>query len=296
MSREFRAGKLAVVGLGLMGGSLAMALRPHAKHITGVDTCAHTRDYAMRHGVVDCATADLYEGVRDADVVLLALPVKAIIDTLRLQIGTILRSNTLLLDIGSTKQDIVDAMSTLPIGVKAMGGHPMTGKEQSGIEESDAALFRNRPFVLCPFRRTTPAAREGAVALVDSLGAIPIIMEAERHDQIVAGISHLPYLLSATLVATIKTQAEHDDAYWELAAGGFRDTSRLAASDVTMMGDILGTNTKAVATLLAEFRMQLAKLETMLHAGADADLSQSLQQFRHARREWAETYDNHGQK
>ena len=291
MTREFQAGHLAVVGLGLMGGSLALALRAHAKRITGVDKCDRTREYALRHGVVDCATADLYAGVRDADVVLLALPVKAIIDTLRLHIGTYLRSNTLLLDIGSTKQDIVDAMATLPIGVKAMGGHPMTGKEQNGIEASDAALFRDRPFVLCPFRRTTPAAREGALALVESLGALPIIMDAERHDQIVAGISHLPYLLSATLVATIKNQADHDQAYWELAAGGFRDTSRLAGSDVTMMGDILGTNTKAVATLMAQFRMQLAMLETMLISGDEDRLSQSLQPIRAARVEWAQNYD-----
>ena len=291
MTREFQARHLAVVGLGLMGGSLALALRGHAKRITGVDKCALTREYALRHGVVDCATADLYAGVRDADVVLLALPVKAIIDTLRLHIGTYLRSNTLLLDIGSTKQDIVDAMATLPIGVKAMGGHPMTGKEQNGIEASDAALFRDRPFVLCPFRRTTPAAREGALALVESLGALPIIMDAERHDQIVAGISHLPYLLSATLVATIKNQADHDQAYWELAAGGFRDTSRLAGSDVTMMGDILGTNTKAVATLMAQFRMQLAMLETMLISGDEDRLSQSLQPIRAARVEWAQNYD-----
>ena len=117
-------------------------------------------------------------------------------------------------------------------------------------------------------------------------------MEAERHDQIVAGISHLPYLLSATLVATIANQAEQDSAYWELAAGGFRDTSRLAASDVTMMGDILSTNTKAVATLLAQFRMQLAMLETMLIAGDDQRLSQSLQPIRRARKEWTANYEN----
>ena len=107
--------------------------------------------------------------------------------------------------------------------------------------------------MLCPSRRTTPAARLRALSFVEALGALPIEMEAERHDQIVAGISHLPYLLSATLVATIANQAGADSAYWELAAGGFRDTSRLAASDVTMMGDILSTNTTAVATLLGSF-------------------------------------------
>lgn len=292
MTAGFRARHLAVVGLGLMGGSLALAMREHADHIAGVDHDQRTRDYARSRGMVDFATDDLYAAVNRADVVILAAPVRVIVDMLKMQIGSYLRSNTLVIDIGSTKQDIVDAMANLPIGVNAVGGHPMTGKENGGIEESDRSLYDNRPFVLCPSRRTTPAARLHARSFVETLGALPIEMEAERHDQIVAGISHLPYLLSATLVATVARQAENDSAYWELAAGGFRDTTRLAASDVTMMGDILSTNTKAVATLLAQFRMQLAMLETLLIAGDDHQLSESLQPLRHARKEWAQNYEN----
>ncbi len=291
MDAGFRARQLAVVGLGLMGGSLALAMRPHVDRITGIDHDERARAQALARGIVDCATGDLRDGVNQADTVILAAPVKAILEMLRMRIGAYLRSNTLVIDIGSTKQDIVDAMAQLPIGVNAIGGHPMTGKENGGIEESDAGLYRNRPFVLCSSRRTTPAARLHALDFVRTLGAIPIEMEAERHDQIVAGVSHLPYLLSATLVATVANQADHDRAYWELAAGGFRDTSRLAASDVTMMGDILSTNTKAVATLLAQFRMQLAMLETMLIAGDEQRLSQSLQPIRRARKEWARDYE-----
>ena len=292
MSNGFRARHLAIVGMGLMGGSLALAMRAHADHISGIDQDERARCVALERGMVDCATSDLYEGVNRADVVILAAPVRVIVEMLNMRIGSYLRSNTLVIDIGSTKQDIVDAMASLPIGVNAVGGHPMTGKENGGIEESDESLYRGRPFVLCPSRRTTPAARLHAVSLVETLGALPIEMDAERHDQIVAGISHLPYLLSATLVATIAKQAGDDSAYWELAAGGFRDTSRLAASDVTMMGDILSTNTQAVATLLAQFRMQLAMLETLLIAGDDHRLGESLQPIRQARKEWAQNYDN----
>lgn len=292
MSSGFRARHLAIVGMGLMGGSLALAMRAHADSISGIDRDARARCFALERGLVDCATADLREGVNRADVVILAAPVRAIVEMLNMRIGSYLRSNTLVIDIGSTKQDIVDAMASLPIGVNAVGGHPMTGKENGGIEESDESLYRGRPFVLCPSRRTTPAARLRAVSFVETLGALPIEMDAERHDQIVAGISHLPYLLSATLVATIANQARDDAAYWELAAGGFRDTSRLAASDVTMMGDILSTNTQAVATLLAQFRMQLAMLETLLIAGDDHQLGESLQPIRQARKEWARTYDS----
>ena len=292
MSAGFRARHLAIVGLGLMGGSLALALRGAAEHITGIDLDAAAREQALTSKIVDAATADLYAGVNSADVVVLATPVRVIIEMLSMRIGSYLRSNTLLIDLGSTKQDIVDAMAKLPIGVNAVGGHPMTGKENGGIQEADGSLFHNRPFVLCPSRRTTPAARLRAQAFVESLGALPIEMQADRHDKIVAGISHLPYLLSATLIATVADQAETDTAYWELAAGGFRDTSRLAASDVTMMGDILSTNTKAVATLLAQFRMQLAMLETMLLAGDEQRLSQKLGPIRLARKEWAQNYES----
>ena len=292
MKASFRARHLAIVGLGLMGGSMALAMRDFADRITGIDLDEQARCLALARGMVDCATDDLFDGVNRADVVVLATPVRAIVELLEMQIGSYLRSNTLVIDIGSTKQDIVEAMAKLPIGVNAVGGHPMTGKENGGIEEADESLYRNRPFVLCPSRRTTPAALLHARSFVETLGALPIEMDAERHDQIVAGVSHLPYLLSATLVATVARQAENDRAYWELAAGGFRDTSRLAASDVTMMGDILSTNTKAVATLLAQFRMQLAMLETMLLAGDEERLSDSLQPIRLARKEWAEHYEN----
>ena len=291
MTASFHARHLAVVGMGLMGGSLAMAMRGHAERITGIDSDRQALRIAKQRGLIDCGTDDLYEGVNRADCVILATPVRVIVELLQMQLGSYLRSNTLVIDIGSTKQDIVDAMAALPIGVNAVGGHPMTGKENGGIHEADVALYRGRPFVLCPSRRTTPAARLRASAFVETLGAVPIVMDAERHDQIVAGISHLPYLLSATLVATVANQARDDGAYWELAAGGFRDTSRLAASDVTMMGDILSTNTQAVATLLAQFRMQLAMLETMLIAGDEERLSASLQPIRRARKEWEREYE-----
>ncbi len=203
MPGGFRAHHLAVVGLGLMGGSLALALRPYCQTITGIELNEAARGYAQQQGVVDQTTDDLRAGVAEADAVILAAPVRAIISLTRGRIGSYLRSNTLLIDIGSTKEDICDAMGTLPIGIQAVGGHPMTGKESSGVEASDAALFHHRPFVLCATRRTTPAARLRALALIEAIGAVPIEMDAHKHDRVVAAISHLPYLLSAALVATV---------------------------------------------------------------------------------------------
>lgn len=283
----FRCRHLAVVGLGLMGGSLAMSLREHADQITGIDPHPNTREYALGQGIIDRATDDLRTGVSDADVVILSAPVRSILAMVRDRIGSYLRSNTLLIDIGSTKEDICNAMANLPIGVQAVGGHPMTGKESSGIESSDSALYQGRPFVLCPTRRTTPAARLRAISLVEAIGAVPIEMDAHHHDRVVAAISHLPYLLSAALVATVASEGQSDDSVWKLAAGGFRDMSRLAASDLSMMGDILSTNRQAVATLLALFRMQLAMLEARLISEENGSLMEMLQPIRSARLDWA---------
>jgi prephenate dehydrogenase len=294
-SGGFTSRHLAVVGLGLMGGSLALALRDCADTITGIDLNAETRRYALDNKIVDVATDDLRAGVSEADAVILCAPVRMIVTMITQRIGSYLRSNTLLLDIGSTKQDICAAMASLPIGVQAVGGHPMTGKEVSGIQSSDAALYRGRPFVLCPTRRTTPAARLRALSLIDALGAVPFEMEAIRHDRLVAAISHLPYLLSSALVATVAKEGEVDPAVWELAAGGFRDMSRLAGQDVQMMGDILSTNTQAVATLLALFRVQLAMLEAMLVSRDDQHVAEFLRPTREARVNWIKSYEN-GQK
>ncbi len=282
--------QVAIVGLGLMGGSMALALRSRVGRLIGIDPNVHTLAYAQQHGIIDAGTTDLQSGVKDAQTVILAAPVQRILDMLQNRIGGYLRSNTLLIDLGSTKAEICAAMGRLPIGVLAMGGHPMCGKERSGIEAADPHLYDGRPFVLCPPRRATPAARLRALELVQAINAVAVEMDAARHDRLVAGISHLPYLLSAALVRTVAGEAEFDPRVWELAAGGFRDTSRLAASDVTVMLDILSTNTAAVARLLALFRMQLAALEVALIAQDGAQLRAILENVQEVRREWAKKH------
>ncbi|MEM6528045.1 MAG: prephenate dehydrogenase/arogenate dehydrogenase family protein, partial [Chloroflexota bacterium] len=250
-----------------------------------------TRAYAVEHGIVDNATDDLKAGVKNADTVILAAPVRAIVEMLEKRIGSYLRNNTLLIDIGSTKQDICDAMGRLPVSVQAIGGHPMTGKERSGIWASDAALWQGRPFVLSRTRRTTPATMLRALSLVQTIGAVPLEMEPEKHDMVVAAISHLPYLLSMGLVATVAREADRDNDVWQLAAGGFRDTSRLAGSDIKMMSDIMSTNTQAVARLLALFRVQLAQMEAMLVSGEHTQLAEFLVPIRDARNDWVHNYE-----
>ena len=289
-SSGFHTRHLAIIGLGLMGGSMAQALRKRADFITGIELNAESREYALQQGIIDTATDNVQEGVAEADVVVLAIPVRACIELIDKRLGSYLRSNTLVIDIGSTKKDICNVMGQLPIGINAIGGHPMTGKETSGIHFSEPTLYKNRPFVLCETRRTTPATTRRAINFAKALGAIPIEMDAMVHDHIVAAISHLPYLLSATLVATVQQESQQFEDVWKLAAGGFRDTSRLAGSDINMMGDILSTNTQAVATLLAMFRMQLAILETQLIAGNHEELLEMLKTIRQSRLDWGENF------
>ncbi len=276
--QELTRSRVALVGLGLMAGSMGLALRErHAcQEVIGIarrpETCAEAR--AM--GAVDWATGDLAEGVQNADIVVLATPVRVILRQIR-EIGPLLRPGTLLLDIGSTKTEVFRAMSRLPDGVQPLGGHPMCGKEMSGLSAADVTLYDDAPFILVPLPHTTERALALGEALARAVRARPIVLAPRRHDRLVAAISHMPYLAAVTLVRTAMSVAERDDQVWELVAGGFRDTSRVAASDVTMMLDILLTNRQAVADMMARFRRQLDTLDDLLASEDEAALRAWLQ-------------------
>jgi prephenate dehydrogenase len=164
------------------------------------------------------------------------------------------------MDLGSTKAHVVDRMAALPDHVQPLGGHPMCGKEVSGIEAADTALYRGHTFVLTPLPRTSEATLALGRALVQAIGGRPLILSPERHDRLVAAISHLPYLLACALVGTADATGSTDPLVWDVAASGFRDTSRLAASDVTMMLDILLTNREPVLEALETCDRQLHHL------------------------------------
>jgi prephenate dehydrogenase len=263
MVRQLQDVQVTVVGLGLMGGSLAAALRGQCRTVTGVARRAETVDAALARGLVDRATVDLAGGVSGADVVVLATPVRTILHQIA-EIGPLLPDGCLLLDLGSTKTEIVNAMALLPEHVQPLGGHPMCGKESSGPEAADPALYRSRTFVLCPLPRTSQPALALAVRLVGAVGAHPLLLDPQRHDSLVATASHLPYLLACALVATAGTAASSDPAVGRLLASGFRDTSRLAGSDVAMMLDILLTNRLEILKAVDSFQAQLDAMRRVL--------------------------------
>jgi prephenate dehydrogenase len=275
---------VTIVGLGLMGGSLAGALRGQSRRVVGVARRAETIEAALSGGLVDQATMDLEDGVAEADIVVLATPVRVILRQLP-TIGPLLPTGCLLMDLGSTKGDIVAAMADLPPHVQPLGGHPMCGKEKSGIEVADPALYRERTFILSPLPRTSTRALALGQALVQAVGASPLFVEAQRQDDLVATVSHLPYLLACALVSTADATTSADPLVWEIVAGGYRDTSRVAGSDVTMMLDILTTNREKVIAATEVCLSQLEQLKELVASGDEGALRARLSAIRETRRE-----------
>ncbi len=254
---------VAVVGLGLMGGSLALALAGKCARLVGVASGPEAARAAVARRVVHDATCDLAGAVCGADVVVLATPVRHIISVIP-EVAAHMRPGALLMDVGSTKGAVVRAMEALPEGPVTVGGHPMCGKETGGLDSADPALFEGAAFVLVPTARTTPGALALASTLVEAVGARPVVMDAHSHDRAVAVVSHLPYVLACALVHAQMHAAGEDRAADLLPAGGFRDTTRLAASEVDMMLDILLTNRPAIEQALDLFTAQLAQVRALL--------------------------------
>ena len=262
--------RVAIVGLGLMGGSLAAALRAHdaCREVVGVARRESSLSTAITLRMIHRGTSDLRAGVADADLVILCTPVGDILAKLA-QMGPWLKPGCVVLDVGSTKTAICQAMEHLPDGVQPVGGHPMCGKESSGLSMAEPTLYRDRVFVLAPLERTAPVAVELAEALVRAVGARPLYLEPERHDRIVAAISHLPYLLAVTLVNAAerldRQDTEREDTMlWALAASGFSDTSRVAASSIPMMADILSTNRGPILDAARAAQAELARMIDLL--------------------------------
>lgn len=277
LAPDLAACHVTIIGLGLMGGSLAHALRGRVARLTAVERHAATRQRALNQSIVDAVTDDLASGIALADLIILATPVRTILELLP-QIGRLRPDGCTLIDLGSTKSEICAAMEALPSTFHAIGGHPMCGKETAGLEAASADLYQNQTFILCRNGRTTPHAERHAHALITTLGANPLPLEPALHDQMVAAISHLPYLVASVLMAVVADQAAADERLWQVSASGFRDAARLAGSDPTMLRDILLTNRAAVLAQLGRYQTQLAAVTHLLQTATESELAQWLQQ------------------
>ena len=278
---------VTVIGLGLMGASLCIDLKQRnlCREVWGVTRRMSTILRSFHENAVDQATTDLTTGVAGADIVILSTPVRAVVSILE-RLGPVLWPGAVVMDMGSTKAEICAAMERLPPTVQPIGGHPMTGKETAGYASAESGLYEGVPWVLTPLARTTPETVSLATELVTAIGAFPIILEPARHDRLVAAISHLPFLLASALVNTVTDTGASDAAVWELAAGGFRDTSRVAASDTQMFLDILMTNRGAVLTQMDALGGHLQELRTLLADGDEESLRAKLSCSQSIRAAW----------
>jgi len=267
--------RIVIIGLGLMGGSLALALKGKCVALYGIDSNPATLELALAKQIVDQADTDPSKLLPQADLIILATPVLAIIDFIQ-KLPSLLQKPCIVLDLGSTKKDIVQAMSVLPDYFDPLGGHPICGKEKSGLENADGCLFQNAPFVLTPLERTTLHAQKAAEQIISAVGARLIEMDAEDHDRILASTSHLPFLLSCALA--LSTPPE----FASFIGTGFKSTSRLAGTSSHMMMGVLKSNRENILNSIGNFRNSLNQIEFALQDENYAQLELILNQSRTA--------------
>jgi len=259
--------RISIIGLGLIGGSWALALQKlgYPAHRVGLDEPA-VLERAIASGALHQAATNIDEAIQDSDLIILATPVGRILEMLP-QVKSAAPSHALITDVGSTKQRIVECAKELPAGGPLfLGSHPLAGKERSGFGYADADLFRHACYAIVP---SSPADMEDErvkafVTLLQSIGAQPYVMDAAGHDVAVAYLSHMPQLLSTGLAGMVAEKAGQNGLPLELAGSGFRDLTRLAESPYSMWRDICLTNIENIQSALDAMIQKLDTIKTHL--------------------------------
>jgi prephenate dehydrogenase len=280
--------QVAILGLGMMGASLGMALRATGRNVVGYDRDQGVTAAALACGAVDISAQSAAEAVAAAELVVLAAPVLAIGDLLE-AVRDALPSGALVTDIGSVKSPMVAwAEEYLPEPDLFVGGHPMTGREQSGVDAALPDLYTGCVWCLTPTACTASWAVRGVAGITRELGARPHVLDAEKHDTLAAVVSHLP-LIAATALVLAASRSTHWPAAQALAAGGFRDTTRVAGSNPLMARDICLTNRQAILDMLDEYQDTLLRLRQQIAARDEAAILQTFQLARDEREVWLAT-------
>lgn len=248
---------VAIVGIGLIGGSLGLALKEKLQdeiYIAGVDNSAETLKLAVERGAVDFATDDVREAVAQADIVFFSTPVLQIVPMVE-KIMPFLKKGCIITDTGSTKQYIWQQLQKmLPDDIYYIAGHPMAGKERSGIAAADAGLFRHKCYVIVEDTGAPKAAIEKVCDLIALTGANITTMDIAKHDRCASVISHIPHVAAAALVTLLNNSQNDIEANLKLAGGGFKDTTRIASSNADMWADICMSNPDAITNHLEELK------------------------------------------
>jgi len=263
---DFRIKKVAILGMGLIGGSLALALQQKGlvEEVIGIDRKEENIKIAQAREAIHRGTTDFATGVKEADLVILATPVGAITELVR-QITPYLKPGCLLTDVGSTKLKVVQEVEAIiPSHLFFVGGHPMTGSDKSGMQAARADIFQGATYLFTPTEKTNLMALEAIKSLISSLGCKIMEMSPDQHDLAVASISHLPHILAVSLVSLVGKLSQENTNLPYLAAGGFRDTTRVASSHPIMWRDICLTNKEGILQIIEEFENVLQETKKII--------------------------------
>jgi prephenate dehydrogenase len=265
--------KIAIIGLGLIGGSIGLALKKAKQdiRIVGIPRREETVQEAINRGAIDEGTTDPKKGVVDADLVFMCTPINLIIPILK-EINSVLKKGAIVTDVGSTKEKLIsEAEKLMPKGTYFVGGHPMAGKEEVKLEAAEPNLFEGKAWLLTPTSKTSKKALETVKEIIKLLDCQIIEMDPRLHDLAVAGISHVPLAVAAALVNAVSDAEKGKEEMKLCAASGFRDTTRIASGDPILGVDMFTTNKKAVLKMLSAFKKSLSKLEKLIKE-ADSDM------------------------
>ena len=280
--------QLGLIGCGLMGSSFALALKRAGlvKRVVGYSKSPSTTERARQMGVIDVEAPSALLAVSGADIVLLAIPVSAT-EAMFKAIRHLVGPNTLIMDVGSTKRDVVDAARrVLREHVGAfVPCHPITGKEVSGVENADENLYAGKQLIITPIERTFTVQLKKAIDVWTALGCHVMQMSPQAHDAAYAAVSHLPHLIAFAMINGIKSQ-EHGKDYMALAGPGFRDFTRIAASDPQMWRDILLANRDELLAQSKIFQQSLQSLEELISSGSGDALQSLISQASETRANW----------
>ncbi|MEA3362164.1 MAG: prephenate dehydrogenase/arogenate dehydrogenase family protein [Thermodesulfobacteriota bacterium] len=269
MSENVLIPRLAIIGVGLIGGSLALALK-QAGAVGEVIGCGRGKpnlEKAVELGVIDRYVREPLEAVDGADVIFLATPVKTL-RTVTQQCLPGLKVGAIITDGGSVKGDVVKAIEPLmPKGIHFVPGHPIAGTENSGAEAAFPTLYQGKRCILTPTENTDPQALELVERMWRTVGSNVVQMPLEKHDKILAAISHLPHMVAYSLVNAVGSYDHYEENILEYSAGGFRDFTRIASSDPTMWRDIAETNREALLEMMEQFENSLGELKADIAEG-----------------------------
>jgi len=269
MSGQPLFGQIAVVGVGLIGGSLALALKQAGEvtEVIGIGRGLKNLERAKALGVVDSYTQDLAAGVAEADLVFLATPVCSLAQVAGIALKA-MKPGAILTDGGSVKGEVIAEIEPLlPDGIHFVPGHPIAGTENSGAEAAFATLYHERRCILTPTALTDAEALDRVARMWRIAGSDVVTMGAEKHDRILAAISHLPHMIAYTLVNAVGSYDRFEENILEFSAGGFRDFTRIASSDPTMWRDIALANQEALLEMLERYQRFLDELRQDIEAG-----------------------------